>query len=134
MLDLKPGKSSHFLSLGEYNCLALLYLGQSINFWLSAFILPHGCIKKIESLCSRSLWSGNIEISKLAKVSWSTICLPKSEGGLGLMRFSVWNRALCLRFIWLLFFTSDSLRGARQRIHRLGSKSFWELEQISQDS
>lgn len=33
----------------------------TVNFWTSAFILPKGCIKEIESLCSRFLWSGNIE-------------------------------------------------------------------------
>ncbi|CAL9217455.1 unnamed protein product, partial [Arabidopsis halleri] len=29
-----------------------------VNFWISTFTLPKGCIKKIESLCSRFLWAG----------------------------------------------------------------------------
>lgn len=32
----------------------------TINFWTSAFVLPKGCIKQIQSLCSRFLWTGNI--------------------------------------------------------------------------
>lgn len=32
-----------------------------VNFWTSAFMLPKCCIKKIESICSRFLWSGGIE-------------------------------------------------------------------------
>lgn len=60
----------------------------SINFWMSTFILPKGCIKKIEGLCSKFLWSGNIDEEKGAKVSWAALCLPKSEGGLGLRRLA----------------------------------------------
>lgn len=118
---------------GRVQLLSSVIIG-TINFWISTFILPKGCIKKIESLCSRFLWSGNIENLKVAKVSWSTVCLPKAEGGLGLRRFSVWNRALCFRFIWLLFSTSDSLWVAWQRFYHLGNQSFWEVQQTNQDS
>lgn len=31
-----------------------------VNFWVSAFMLPKGCIAAIESPCARFLWSGNI--------------------------------------------------------------------------
>ena len=51
---------------------------------MSTFLLPKGCIKKIESLCSRLLWSGNVDDGKGAKVAWAAVCLPKAEGGLGL--------------------------------------------------
>lgn len=70
-----------------------------VNFWMSTFILPQDCIKRIESLCTRFLWSETIDRSKGARVSWSTVCLPNIEGGLGLRRLSVWNKNLCLRFI-----------------------------------
>lgn len=74
-----------------------------VNFWISTFVLPKGCLKRIESLCSKFLWSGNIDVRKGAKVAWSDVCLPKDEGGVGLRRFAVWNTTLCLRFVWLLF-------------------------------
>lgn len=45
----------------------------TVNFWMSVFMLPRGCIKKIESLCSRFFWSGNIDNYKGAKVAWSTV-------------------------------------------------------------
>jgi len=47
-----------------------------VNFWMSTFLLPKGCIKKIESLCARFLWAGNIDGSRGAKVSWFALCLP----------------------------------------------------------
>lgn len=43
----------------------------TINFWMSTFILPKGCLKKIESMCSRFLWSGSIETKASAKVHWT---------------------------------------------------------------
>lgn len=55
-----------------------------INFWISTFILPLGCIRRIESLCSRFLWSGRIDKQGMVKIAWSQVCLPKVEGGLGL--------------------------------------------------
>lgn len=81
----------------------------TVNFWLTTFILPKGCIKKIETMCAKFLWSGNIDSRASYKVVWSTVCLPKAEGGLGIKSISVWNKVLCLRFVWLLHSGSDSL-------------------------
>ncbi|CAL9232551.1 unnamed protein product, partial [Arabidopsis halleri] len=106
----------------------------TMNFWISTFILPKTCIKKIESLCSIFLWSGKIDGSKGAKVAWSTICLPKKEGGLGLRRFSQWNTTLCLRFIWLLFSDSGSLWALWHKYHNIKSNSLWEIKESPRDS
>ncbi|KAG7536677.1 Reverse transcriptase domain [Arabidopsis suecica] len=106
----------------------------TVNFWISAFILPKTCIKKIESLCSRFLWSGTIDGSEGAKVAWSTVCLPKKEGGLGLRRFSQWNSTLCLRFIWLLFSDSGSLWAMWHKYHNIKSNSLWEISESPRDS
>ena len=70
-----------------------------VTFWISTFILPKGCVRKIESLCSRFLWSDNTDIVGRTKIAWTTVCLPKREGGIGLRSFYDWNRVLCLRFL-----------------------------------
>lgn len=107
----------------------------TVNFWISTFMLPKGCLRRIESLCSSFLWSGNIENHNKAKVAWSTVCLPKLEGGLGLRRFSDWNSTLCLRLIWLLFSKSGSLWVAwQQHHHKLSMASFWTIQPKSSDS
>nr|CAA66812.1 non-ltr retrotransposon reverse transcriptase-like protein [Arabidopsis thaliana] len=80
-----------------------------VNFWMSTFVLLLGCVKKIESLCSRFLWSGSIDASKGAKIAWSGVCLPKNEGGVALRRFTPWNKTFYLRFIWPLFADNDVL-------------------------
>lgn len=106
-----------------------------INFWISTFSLPKGCLRLIESLCSRFLWAGNIEGRSTAKVSWSSVCLPKAEGGLGLRRLSAWNNILSLRLIWLLFSGSGSLWVAWHKHHqRLSERSFWSVKETRNDS
>ncbi|KAG7548232.1 Reverse transcriptase domain [Arabidopsis suecica] len=104
-----------------------------VNFWMSTFLLPLGCVKRIESLCSRFLWSGNIDAGKGAKIAWSGVGLPKCEGGLGLRRFSMWNKTLLLRFIWLLFAEKESLWSSWHKLHHLRNQSFWAVEERSRD-
>ena len=106
----------------------------TVNLWMTTFILPKGCLKKIESLCSRFLWAGNIDNRATTKVAWTTVCLPKKEGGLGLRRFCEWNKVLCLRFIWLMFSTTNSLWVQWHKHHHLRNASFWALERKATDS
>ncbi|XP_048604865.1 uncharacterized mitochondrial protein AtMg00310-like [Brassica napus] len=106
----------------------------TVNFWISAFVLPKGCIKEIESICSRFLWSGNIDRRGIAKVAWSTVCLSKDEGGLGLRSFVVWNQVLCLKFIWLLLSRSPSLWADWYWHTHLAEDSFWKIEPSANDS
>ncbi|KAL0875497.1 hypothetical protein Bca101_025202 [Brassica carinata] len=80
----------------------------SINFWTSAFILPKGCIKKIESLCSQFLWG---------------------EGGLGLRNIALWNKNLCLKLIWNLFTKNDSLWVRWLHRYRLRYENFWNFDE-----
>ena len=106
----------------------------TVVFWITTFILPKGCIRKIESLCSKFLWSGQIEGPAFSKVSWETCCLPKKEGGLGLRRFETWNKTLCLRLIWLLFAEGGSLWVAWHKHYHLQDNNFWALSDHAQDS
>lgn len=106
----------------------------TVNFWTSAFILPKTCIMNIESLCSRFLWSGSNERRGIAKVAWTTVCLPKNEGGLGLRSFSSWNRVLCLKFIWLLLSKAPSLWVDWHWNIHLNGQSFWSINASTTDS
>lgn len=105
-----------------------------VNFWFTAFSLPKGCLKDIEKLCNRFLWVGDLSRRTSAKVSWKEICLPKSEGGLGLRNLLVWNKSLNLKLVWLLFSSSGSLWVAWMREHRFKRNSFWSIEVKITDS
>lgn len=91
-------------------------------------MLPKGCIKCIEAQCSRFLWSINIEKKNIAKIAWTTVCLPKEEGGLGMRNLSIWNQVLCLKFIWTLLSKTVSLWAEWHWSTHLQNKSFWTVE------
>ena len=82
------------------------------TFWCSAFLLPKACINKINSMCSFFLWKGNLEGHHSTKVAWDRVTLTKDQGGLGVKDLLTWNRACCIRLIWLLFFREDSVWAA----------------------
>lgn len=99
-----------------------------VNFWLSVFALRKGCLKQIQSMCTKFLWAGNLEKRAAAKVVWKDLCLPKSEGELGLQDFVIWNKVLNLRLLWLLIFGSSSLWVAWNREHRIKRSNIWALD------
>jgi hypothetical protein len=60
-------------------------------YWTGIFIISKKIIKNIEQKFNRFLWTGKSESSTKAKVSWSALCFPKKEEGLGIKRLEVWN-------------------------------------------
>ncbi|KAG7556738.1 Reverse transcriptase domain [Arabidopsis suecica] len=85
------------------------------------------------SMPERFLWFGSIDAGKGAKIAWSGVCLPKKEGGVGLRRFSAWNKTFCLRFIWLLFVKSGSLGAAWHKTHYIKKNAFWLIDEGVRD-
>jgi hypothetical protein len=61
-------------------------------FWTRVFVLPQKIIHLLEQKLNRFLWCGS-DVKAKAKVSWEKICVPKKEGGLGIKRLEVWNKA-----------------------------------------
>jgi hypothetical protein len=60
-----------------------------------------------------------------AKVSWTDICFPKKEGGLGLKDVEIWNISSMMRHIWSIFAQSGSIWVAWDQKYLLKGKSFW---------
>ncbi|XP_010481206.1 PREDICTED: uncharacterized protein LOC104760055 [Camelina sativa] len=127
---LHSWQNKHLLYAGRLQLLASV-IQNIIAYWCAAFILPAKCIKDIEKLCRRFLWSGSADIPKQAKVSWRKVCSPKEEGGLGLQDLREWNKIFGLKLIWDLFFASGSLWVAWCRKRKLGRKCFWRLSTSS---
>ncbi|XP_039057118.1 uncharacterized protein LOC120200312 [Hibiscus syriacus] len=69
------------------------------NYWCRQFMLPQCVINCIDQLCSRFLWKGTDQAASRARVNWSSICCPKSEGGLGLKNLKSWNIAYMIHLI-----------------------------------
>lgn len=54
-------------------------------YWSNAMLMPSSIIKQIEALCKNYLWSGTSDRQKVPLVAWDTLCLPRNEGGVGLI-------------------------------------------------
>lgn len=126
--DSRHGAQRLSLLLAEWNSYELLYQGLLISGY------PKGCLRRIEKLCSRFLWTGDVESAHGTKVAWTVCCLPKEEGGLGLRRFTTWNSVLSLRFFWLLVSDSQSLWVKWHRHHHIKDASIWLMKQKPSNS
>lgn len=106
------------------------------NFWCSSFVLPKASVKRINSLCGVFLWKGNIDSHPSARVAWSTVTKSKKEGGLGVTDLETWNKATCLKLIWLLFFKAGSVWVAwyREEILHGNISNFWTAKQNRSNS
>ncbi|KAK3225417.1 hypothetical protein Dsin_005279 [Dipteronia sinensis] len=78
-------------------------------FWASYLCLPIKILKIIERKFKSFMWKRVKGDSKGAKISWSDICLPKKEGGLGIKDLSSWNKALMIRHLWILIYGTNNL-------------------------
>lgn len=105
-----------------------------INFWCTAFILPKACLDEIESLHSAFLWSGSPNSHHKAKVAWSDLCLPTTEGGLGIRKLRETSTVFALGLVWKLFTLSGSLWVAWAQVELMNKGSFWEVKDSNKGS
>ncbi|KAL0439808.1 UNVERIFIED_CONTAM: LINE-1 retrotransposable element O protein [Sesamum latifolium] len=96
-------------------------------YWGSAFILPKGVVRRIESLLRTFLWKGNTD-SGYAKVAWKDVCLPMEEGGQGISDIQTLNYGLMCRRLWdVVVERSDSIWVTWVRHYRLRDRSIWTV-------
>ena len=69
-------------------------------YFLSSFKIPASMAARIERLQRDFLWSGVGEDKRDHLVSWDVVCNPKTKGGLGFGRISLWNSALLGKWLW----------------------------------
>lgn len=99
------------------------------SFWLSIFPIPAAVQAKMIKLCRSFLWG-----SKRALVAWKDICLPKSEGGLGIRDIKAWNSALLSKLLWNISEKKDSLWIQWVNHIYLRDRSVWDFEVHKRDS
>ncbi|KAJ0086207.1 hypothetical protein Patl1_07932 [Pistacia atlantica] len=69
-------------------------------YWTSMLILPLSMTKTMEKMVRTFLWLGGDLVKGKVKVAWSDVCLPKSDGGLGIRPMNLWNNALMTFHTW----------------------------------
>lgn len=63
-------------------------------FWCNHFLLSSLVHEEIQSLLTKFLWKDNINHKGWAKIAWKIVCLPWSEGGLGVKNMVEWNKII----------------------------------------
>ncbi|PRQ42072.1 putative RNA-directed DNA polymerase [Rosa chinensis] len=69
----------------------------------SVYQWPAYLVKKLSTWARNFIWSGNIETRKIVTVTWTQVCAPKKEGGVGIRDLATLNSAAVLRFAWNSF-------------------------------
>jgi len=70
------------------------------TFAMCSFLLPKTIDKQIDKYRKHCLWRGSdINSKKPPKAAWHMVCLPKEEGGLGVLDISVQNESLLLKHL-----------------------------------
>ena len=89
-----------------------------------AIHIPSKICLQIERLMGNLLWSANPERTRSNLVKWEIVCLPKSEGGLGLRRVKEFNEACMLKLGWYTV-TADYLWAKWFRARYIRCSSIW---------
>jgi len=79
------------------------------SYWASIFILPQTVIDQISNICRNFFWGGVLEYTKSPYIAWTSCCLPKKYGGLGLKNFVFWNKANIAKLVWYIAMKKDVL-------------------------
>uniref|UniRef100_A0A803Q1P6 Reverse transcriptase zinc-binding domain-containing protein n=1 Tax=Cannabis sativa TaxID=3483 RepID=A0A803Q1P6_CANSA len=61
---------------------------------MNIFLLSQSTIKEIDKLCMCFLWDNNGTRNKFYLTSWTNVCLPKEQGGLGFGEGAKWNKTM----------------------------------------
>ncbi|KAG2290102.1 hypothetical protein Bca52824_049706 [Brassica carinata] len=109
---------------GKVRMVASVIYGM-VNFWSSVFALPKRFYEKVDSLCCAFLWKNRTSSAAGARVSWSDICKPKKEGGLGLRRLEEFQQVFNLKRVWNFFSGSGSLWVAWLHSNVFSRRCYW---------
>jgi len=115
----------HLSYAGRVELLKSVLYGM-VKFWLNIFPVPDIVLKQVISICRNFLWTGSASRNKSARVAWHTVCLPKSEGGLGLFDIRARNNSFLAKQLWNIHLKTDSIW--IQWVHHfyLHTQSIWD--------
>ena len=69
-------------------------------YMLSIYPISKSVIRKVDIYRKRVLWQGGHQSNKFHLVKWSSMCSPKSQGGLGILNLEYMNDALLTKWLW----------------------------------
>jgi len=90
------------LSYGGRLVLINSVLSSIAMFMMSFFEVPKGILKKLDFYRSTFFWQGDNHKKKYRLSKWGILCLPKDQGGLGIMDLEVQNKCLLSKWLYKL--------------------------------
>ncbi|KAJ3688152.1 hypothetical protein LUZ61_017316 [Rhynchospora tenuis] len=97
------GWKARFLSLGGRLTLVKSVLTALPLHYMQVLKLPRWVLKHLEGIRRRFFWKGNDKcLGGHCLVNWSTCCLPKANGGLGIIDLERQNQSLLMKWLWKL--------------------------------
>ncbi|XP_019170974.1 PREDICTED: uncharacterized protein LOC109166477 [Ipomoea nil] len=79
------------------------------TYTMSVYILPITFCERIERMMNKFLWDSGGQGGGIRWLSWSRMCIPKKEGGLGFKSLRNFNIALLAKQGWRLLTNPSSL-------------------------
>jgi hypothetical protein len=81
-----------------------------LSYAMSTFLLPTSSTSALDIIFKKIWWGFPKDKSKnLSLKSWSSICLPKEDGGLGFRCMHEFNQSLITKLGWKLLSNADCL-------------------------
>ncbi|XP_026459379.1 uncharacterized protein LOC113360042 [Papaver somniferum] len=100
MQDRLAGWKGKLLSFQERLILVKFVLSSLPIYNMSVYRWPKRVIKECERIIRNFLWTGDLSHRKQVTLKWDKVCSPLSEGGLGIRRLEVVNKALLMNLFW----------------------------------
>eukprot|EP00253_Pinus_taeda_P009171 PITA_09171 len=103
-----PDRFSRRISAWEYRCLSLVgrvilaqsVLNQLAVYWAHLYFLLASIMKSMNRVTTNFIWGGQAERRKFHLSKLSSISLPKSMGGWGLLDMRTFGKALSYKSLW----------------------------------
>jgi hypothetical protein len=77
-------------------------------FYTATLKLHKGVIKQVDKYRKHCLWRGSdLNSKKPPKAAWTMVCIPKKQGGLGVIDLATHNDAMLLKFLHKFYTKAD---------------------------
>ncbi|XP_024178242.1 uncharacterized protein LOC112184205 [Rosa chinensis] len=96
------------------------------TYAMSVFQLTKNFCDDLEQMCARFWWGSTLDKRKIHWKTWTALCSPKEEGGLGFRSLTEFNRAMLAKQAWRILTNPSSLIARIYKAKYYLETSFWE--------